>query len=135
MEFEIGGNTYRSGKMDTFKQFHVSRRLVPILGNVAGAVSGEASFEDLVQPLMAGIAAMTDADCDFILEACLKVVQRQQGTNWAPIYAGTNQALMFDDIDMSVMLQIAGKVIQDNLSGFFPGKDAAKKPPAPTAAA
>jgi hypothetical protein len=135
MEFDIGGNTYRSGKMDTFKQFHVSRRLVPILGNVAGAVGGEASFEDLVQPLMVGIAAMTDADCDFILEACLKVVQRQQGTTWSPIYAGSNQALMFDDIDMSVMLQIAGKVIQDNLSGFFPGKGAAKSPPSPTGAA
>lgn len=128
MEFEIGGNTYRSGKMDTFKQFHVSRRLVPILGNVAGAVSGEAKFEDLVQPLMHGIACMTDADCDFILEACLKVVQRQHGNAWAQIYAGANQALMFDDIDMSVMLQIAGKVIQDNLSGFFPGKVAAASP-------
>lgn len=126
MEFEIGGNTYRSGKMDTFKQFHVSRRLVPILGNVAVAVGGEASFDDLVQPLMHGIASMTDADCDFILEACLKVVQRQQGNAWSPVYAGTNQALMFDDIDMSAMLQIAGKVIQDNLSGFFPGKGGAK---------
>ena len=135
MEFELAGNTYRAGKMDTFKQFHVSRRLVPILGNVAGAVTGEAGFEDMVQPLMVGIAGMTDADCDFILEACLKVVQRQQGTTWSPIYAGANQALMFDDIDMSVMLQIAGKVIQDNLSGFFPGKGAAKSPPPPTGAA
>lgn len=135
MEFEIAGNTYRSGKMDTFKQFHVSRRLVPILGGVAGAVSGEAGFDDLVQPLMVGIASMTDADCDFILESCLRVVQRQQGTAWAPIYAGANQALMFDDIDMSVMLQIAGKVIQDNLSGFFPGKGAVKSPPSPTGAA
>lgn len=130
MEFEIGGNTYRGGKMDTFKQFHVSRRLVPILGNVAGAVTGEVSFEDLVQPLMHGIASMTDADCDFILEACLKVVQRQQGNAWSPIYAGANQALMFDDIDMSAMLQIASKVIQDNLSGFFPGKVGAKSPEA-----
>lgn len=135
MEFEIGGNTYRSGKMDTFKQFHVSRRLVPILGNVAGAVSGEAKFEDLVQPLMHGIACMTDADCDFILEACLKVVQRQQGNAWSQIYAGANQALMFDDIDMSVMLQIAGKVIQDNLSGFFPGRGAVASPPDPIATA
>ncbi|QEE24525.1 hypothetical protein CS053_08430 [Rhodanobacter glycinis] len=135
MDFEIKGQSYRSGKMDTFKQFHVSRRLVPVLGGVAGAVSGDTSFDELVQPLMHGIACMTDADCDFILEACLKVVQRQQGNAWSPIYAGANQALMFDDIDMSVMLQIAGKVIQDNLSGFFPGKVADTSPPQATATA
>lgn len=126
MEFEIAGNTYRSGKMDTFKQFHVSRRLVPAFGVAAAAISGEVKFEELVQPIMQAIGSMTDADCDFILEACLKVVQRQQGTSWAPIYAGANQALMFDDIDLGAMLQIAGKVIQDNLSGFFPGKGAAE---------
>lgn len=135
MEFEIGGNTYRSGKMDTFKQFHVSRRLVPVLGTLAGAATGEVSFDELVQPLMHGIASMTDADCDFILEACLKVVQRQQGTAWAPVFASNSQALMFDDIDMATMLQIAGKVIEDNLSGFFPGKGAGKSPPQATAGA
>jgi hypothetical protein len=32
---------------------------------------------------------------------------------------------MFDDIDMGQMVQIAVKVIQENLSGFFPGGAAA----------
>lgn len=122
MEFEIAGNTYSSGKMDTFKQFHVSRRLVPAFAGMLGGLSGDVAFEDLVQPVMHAIASMTDADCDFILDACLSVVRRKQKDAWAPIYAGANQALMFDDIDMAVMLQIAGRVIQDNLSGFFPGK-------------
>lgn len=127
MEFEIGGNAYRSGKMDTFKQFHVSRRLVPAFGNVVGNIHGEAKFEELIQPLMQAIASMTDADCDFILDACLSVVKRQQKDAWSAIYAGSTQSLMFDDIDMSVMLQIAGRVIQDNLSGFFPAKGADTK--------
>jgi hypothetical protein len=127
MEFEISGNAYRSGKMDTFKQFHVSRRLVPAFGNVVGGIHGEAGFDDLIQPLMQAIASMTDADCDFILDACLNVVRRQQKDAWSPIYAGANQSLMFDDIDMTVMLQIAGKVIQDNLSSFFTVKGASEK--------
>lgn len=126
MEFEINGQAYLAGKMNTFKQFHVSRRLVPAFGVAAAAISGEVKFEDLVQPIMQAIASMTDADCDFILDACLGVVKRRQhGDSWAPIYAGSSQSLMFDDIDMPTMLQIAGKVIQDNLSGFFPAKDAA----------
>jgi hypothetical protein len=134
MDFEIGGNEYRSGKMDTFKQFHVSRRLVPAFGSFIGAVGEKPDFAELMQPVMHAIASMTDADCDFILDACLSVVKRRQKDAWAPIYAGANQALMFDDIDMSVMLQIASKVIQDNLAGFFPGKViAASGTPAATA--
>lgn len=122
MEFEIAGHEYASGKMDTFKQFHVSRRLVPAFGTMAASVTGEVNFSELVQPLMQAIASMNDADCDFILDACLSVVKRKQKDSWAPIYAGASQALMFDDIDMSVMLQIAGRVIKDNLAGFFPAK-------------
>lgn len=136
MEFEIGGNTYRSGKMDTFKQFHVSRRLAPVLGGLAAMAEGEAdNFAAFLQPIAEAVARMSDADCDFILQSCLGVVQRQQGNAWSPIYAGGGSALMFDDIDLGSMMQIAAKVIQENLGGFFQGGVAAMKPQAPIAQA
>ncbi|HET6804876.1 MAG TPA: hypothetical protein VFH59_05465 [Frateuria sp.] len=119
-EFEINGQQYRAAKLDAFKQFHVSRRLAPVLSGLAGTVEdGAADFSAFLQPIAEAVARMSDADCDFILDACLASVQRQQGTSWSFIYAGAKQALMFDDIDMAVMLQIAAKVIQENLGGFF----------------
>jgi hypothetical protein len=128
MEFEIAGNTYRAGKMPTFTQFHVSRRLAPVLSGLAVTAGEEAAnFAAFLQPIAEAVARMSDADCDFILDACLGVVQRQQGTSWAPVYVGAKQALMFDDIDMAVMLQLAAKVIQENLGGFFQGGVAALK--------
>lgn len=122
MEFPIGGNTYRAGKLDAFKQFHISRRLAPVLGGLAAtAEGGQAGFAAFLVPITEAVAQMSDADCDYILQACLGVVQRQQGTAWAPVFNAGNKALMFDDIDLGAMMQIAVKVIEENLGGFFRG--------------
>ena len=127
MDFEIAGQQYRSGKMDAFRQFHVSRRLAPVLSGLAAGASAaaggdpEQEFAAFLQPLVNGIASMSDADCDYVLHACLGVVKRQQGNAWAPIFITQGNSLMFDDIDLAVMLQIASRVIQDNLGNFIQG--------------
>jgi hypothetical protein len=132
MEFEIKGQQYRSGKLDAFKQFHVSRRLAPVLSGMASlAESPQTDFTELLQPVAEAIAHMPDSDCDYILQTCLSVVQRQQGNAWANVYAPNTKALMFDDVDLSTMLQIAVKVIQDNLAGFFSAGVSALKPQTP----
>jgi len=124
MEFEISGQTYRSGKLNARKQFHVARRLAPVLGGLADAsAAGAESFSKFLQPIADAISHMSDADCDYVLDNCLAVVSRQQGTAWAPIMA-SSKAIMFDDIDVGVMLKIAAKVIQGNLGNFFPGGSA-----------
>lgn len=115
MEFEIKGQQYRSGKLDAFKQFHVARRLAPLLGGIAQGGGGD--FSAFLQPMAEAIAHMPDADCDYILNTCLAVVQRQQGNAWASIMKG--KEFMFDDIDMGSMIQITVQVIQENLGGFF----------------
>lgn len=135
MDFEINGKQYRSGKLDAFKQFHVARRLAPLLSGVSSAVKTEGAtpaaegettapapkrdFADFLEPMADAIAHMPDADCDYILFTCLGAVQRQEGTSWAKLVAPGNRSLMFDDIDMGVMINITLKVIQDNLGNFF----------------
>ena len=126
MDFEIGSQNFRSTKLDAFKQFHLSRRLVPVVGALATLASSDSNdFNAVVGPLSAAIASMPDADCDYILKTCLATVQIQQGSAWSPVMRG--DVLMFETIDLSVMLQIAAKVIQDNLSGFFQGVAGAPK--------
>jgi hypothetical protein len=134
MEFEINGQKYRSGKLNARQQFHVARRLAPVLGGLATASKGQTdNFATFLQPIADAIAGMSDADCDYVLDTCLASVQRQQqGSTWANIFV--NKAQMFDDIDMGVMLQIASKVITENLGGFFQGS-AASLLSTPTAAA
>jgi hypothetical protein len=133
MEFEINGQQYRSGKLNARQQFHVARRLAPVLGGLAEASQGSSTdFAHFLQPIADAIAGMSDQDCDYILDTCLAVVQRQQGSAWANVFV--NKAQMFDDIDMGVMLQIASKVISENLGGFFQ-ESAASLRSTPTAAA
>lgn len=150
-EFEINGVQYRSGKLDTFKQLHVSRKIAPLVPKVLpafaaiaqakradgaegaeGAVLGEAIDEvrklgvqdiDLIakaiEPVTNVMAEMSDADVEYLFANCLAVVQRKQGKDWAPIWR--NEALMFDDIELPQMTQIAMKVIWDNLGPFIQG--------------
>lgn len=140
MEFEINGNTYRSGKLDAFVQFHVARRLAPVQAALfkAGAAAQGQPEQVAGGTAMAGlaeaIAGMPDADCDFVLMKCLGAVQRKQDSGWSNITAAGGKSLTFSDIDMLTMLQITQRVIEENLGGFFgESADPSPSPPSPTA--
>lgn len=161
IEFEINGVQYRSGKLDTFKQLHISRKIAPLVPKVLpafaaiaqakradgaeGAVLGDALDEarklgvqdiDLIakaiEPVTNVMAEMSDADVEYLFANCLAVVQRKQGKDWAPIWR--NEALMFDDIELPQMTQIAMKVIWDNLGPFISGLLAKQTANSPAAA-
>jgi hypothetical protein len=110
MELEIKGQNYRFGVLDAFKQFHLARRIAPVMGSLAQA----GGLKDALQPIAEAVARMPDQDCNFVLQTCLRSVQRQSGPVWANIFVG--ESLMFD---LGVMLQLTAKVIQENLGPFF----------------
>lgn len=124
-DIEVNSNTYRIGKMDTRKQFHVSRRLAPLLAGIGGAIAGSmagdgSALAATFQPIAEALSKMSDEDTDYVLDNCLAVVSRLQGNQFAPVMA-RGGALMFDDIDLPSMMQLAVAVIRENLGGFFPG--------------
>lgn len=114
MEFEVSGNNYRADRLDAKKQFHVARRLTPVLSSLNGASDAE-----IFASIASALADMPDEQCDYILDTCLGACLRQQGDKWVKVYNDRVKALQFDDIDLTAMLQIAQNVIQENLSGFF----------------
>ncbi|CCD30361.1 conserved phage-related hypothetical protein [Candidatus Glomeribacter gigasporarum BEG34] len=118
-KFEIEGQQYRAGKLNAFAQLHVARKIAPVLGGLA-ALQGADSAAAL-KSLADVIAAMPDADCEYVLHTCLSVTQRQNGKHFSPVWNAQNQALMFDDIGLSEMVQIAMYVIQDSLGNFLRG--------------
>jgi len=130
-QFEINGQTYRAGKMDAFKQFHVSRRIAPIiptlipvflrLANDGSIVKNLDALAEVLGPFADGIAAMSDESSEFVIGTCLSVVQRQNGSLWAPVWNSQQKVCMFDDLDLGAMIQIVLRVLQDNLGPFMAG--------------
>jgi hypothetical protein len=131
-EFEIAGKKFKLSKLDAFKQFHIVRRLTPLLSELLPALSSlskndlktqsEAkkleNMAKIAGPVMAGFSKLSDADADRVLYGLLSCVEIQQDSgNWAKV--STDTSLMFQDLELSVLLQAAGRALMYNMSGFF----------------
>ncbi len=131
VEFEINGQKYRAGKMDAFKQFHVSRRIAPIIPTLipvfvklsqdGSLLSDFAGLADVLAPFADGLSNLSDEASEYVIASCLSVVQREQGKNWAAVWSTSGNVCMFDDMDLSVMIQIVIRVIQESLGPFIRG--------------
>lgn len=118
-DIEINGNLYRIGHMDARKQFHVSRRLAPLLAGLGSALADKKSdLAATFQPIAEALSKMSNEDMDYVLDNCLAVVSRQQGNQFAPVMS-RGGGMMFEDIDLPTMMQLAIAVIRENLGGFF----------------
>lgn len=123
MDFQINDVAYKSTKMNAMTQFHVSRRLAPLLSSMTNiAQGGKMEVPTVLASLMGEISKLSDVDCEYVLHSCMAVTNRDQGggRGFAPILASDGKTPMFPDIDMLGMLTIAAHVLQDNLAGFFP---------------
>ena len=145
-EMELRSVKYRIGRLDAFKQLHVSRRLAPMffaLGQGAAAAANRPEPSQLAQenddsvdptvfgtiveafkPVAAALSKMPDDDVEYVIKTCLGVVERQSGAGWAKVLNGQGH-LMFNDLEMSDMIQLTRAVIQRNLGNFFPEPPAA----------
>lgn len=119
MELELDGHTYRVGKLDARAQFHIVRRLAPVLGELAPALQGGKGGLDALPPIATAVAKLSDVDADYCIFGLLKVVSRKQpnGLGWGPV--STENLLMYDDIGMTQMLKLAWEALAFNMSGFF----------------
>lgn len=133
--FEIGGRKFKLSKVNAFKQFHIVRRVGPILAELMPAMKELSKFQNanlsesekleglakVVSPIMNGLSKLSDTDADYVLMGLLEAVemQQQQG-NWAKVVAGGSM-LMIQDLELPLLLQVAGRAFMFNLSGFFAG--------------
>jgi len=136
-EENINGHAYRIGTLDAKRQFHVVRRLAPVLaasGTAARAwlarnpvdqqasqatpAVGLADLFDAFGPLAEAVGGLSDDNTDYVLNTCLAVCQRNTGTAWAAV-ATRDGHLMFADLSMVEMLRLTMAVLQENLSGFL----------------
>ncbi|MFX7747274.1 phage tail assembly chaperone [Acinetobacter baumannii] len=140
---QIGNYDYEIGRLNAIDQFHVSRKIAPIIPTIMpiltelakgelqkiieklesaeeNDVSGlaEANLESLgsaLQPLMDVFAKMPEDDVDYVIKKCLTVVSR----NGAKVVV--RDAIMFDDLGMEHILPLTIAVIRTNLGNFIQG--------------
>lgn len=132
-DFDLGGRKFKLGKMNTFKQFHVVRRISPILAELLPVIkdvqrisksgSETEKFDEiskLLAPVLSGFSKLSDQDSEFVLFGLLASVEVQlQANSWAKV--ATENMLMVQDMELPALLQIAGRAFLFNLSGFFEG--------------
>jgi hypothetical protein len=130
-DFSINGVDFKLSKIDAFKQFHIVRRLGPILGDIIPAVKGfkgvkEDMSEDekfeaialLAKPIMDGLSKLSDEDSNRVLLGLLSAIEmKQESGNWARI--ARDETLMISNLELPVMLQCAARAFAYNLSSFF----------------
>lgn len=131
-ELDLNGHRYSIGKLSAKQQFHVSRRIAPIVPTLIpvfvrlaagsrGITEDPGGMADVLQPLADGLAAMKDEDADYVLDTCMQAVQRRQEHGWTAVWSASQRVPMFQDIDLSVMLPLALRVIVGSLGPFIQG--------------
>lgn len=150
---EVNGAIYRTRMLDAFTQFHVGRRLAPLLA-VSGASAGglirsqaeQAAatgkpLDDIMNaetfmpllPLMAEVLSrMPEDDCNYVLKHCLQVVDRQVSEGAWQCLSTPDGQLMYQDLQMPTMVRLVWEVVQDNLGGFLKGLGVEASSPSPS---
>ncbi|WP_047236644.1 phage tail assembly chaperone [Chromobacterium subtsugae] len=132
IEFELNGAEYRAGKLDAMKQFHLSRRLAPVIpaliplfslaakGGLDNLLSNDtAGVAAAAEPLARALAEMPDDHAEFVIATCMSAVRRRQGDQWSSVWL--NGVCMFDDMELDTILPLVVRVLRDNLGGFMAG--------------
>ena len=130
-EIELNGQSYRVGKLDAFKQFHVSRKIAPMVPTLIPIFVEVSANTDILGdidrlavallPFAEAVAGMKNEDAEYVISTCLSSVQRKQGTSWAKVWNEQANACMFDDLDLSTMLPLVVQSIKENLGSFISG--------------
>lgn len=134
--FSLNGSNFKVGKLSAMKQYHLVRRMGPILSDLIPALKSigplkpdEAlsevekleKFAPIASAVLSGLSKLSDEDADKVLYGLLSAIeiQVQPIGNWAKV--ATESVLMFQNLELPTLLQLAGRAFAFNLSGFFQG--------------
>lgn len=135
---EINGIEYSIGRLNAVDQFHVSRKISPLVpklmpliaevakGDLDKAIEaidsgGKGDLKDLqpladaLSPFMEAFALMPEDDVNYIIYKCLSVAKRDGAV------VCRNNTIMFDDLEMAQILPIVIATIRINLGNFIQG--------------
>ncbi len=111
MDFIVGGVNYKAAKLPAIKQFHLIRRLAPVMANLTNP-------DEAIEGIANAIGELKDEEANYVLFGLLGCVEREQPPHgWAKITVG--ESIMFQEIDLVELMQIAAKSFQANFGDFL----------------
>jgi hypothetical protein len=127
-EFETGGHTYRTTKMNAREQLHLLRGLGPLFGPMVQLslvepdnASDAARQLAFMIPFFDTFARMERKEVDELVNKCFAATRRREGGNgssvWGPPLFGSRD--QYEDIDLTSLMTICWEVVQENLGSFF----------------
>lgn len=125
--YEINGVRFQSTRLNAFIQFHVLRRLGPLLAKVGPvflAPNASINLDDLTMmgPALEALSSMSEEDCDYVIQQCLSVTKRYQDPGlWVNVWNSQAKLLQFADLDLASMMQITVHVLGESLASFSQG--------------
>ena len=128
-EVTVGDFHYLIGQMPAKKQWHVLRRLLPLLTTSSSALEqgvkairdNSKTIEDLfnaIVPVGKALRELSDEDSDYVMDHCLACCRRKTaGERWVPIVQGSD--ILFEDISLAQRMELVYHVLMENYSSFF----------------
>lgn len=126
-EVTIGGESYRLEKLTTFEQFHLSRKIAPLMPPLVPVfmqLDENVSVDKLMEvmaPLTEELANMDDKAAEYVMATALGAVRKQQGDKWMPVWNKDAKTLMFTDMDLGTAMELVYRVVADSLGPFIQG--------------
>lgn len=127
VNFTVGQFNYVAEQLNAFDQLHVVRKIAPVFAALVPPGAEMKSLSSMlnidvsvVLPNVADVLArLPEEDVNALMLKLLSVVRREQPNHsgWAPMVASGR--LMFDDLKVTELMQIAVKSGQHSLGDFL----------------
>jgi hypothetical protein len=134
-EISIGETEYLCSRMPTRVQFHVARRILPVIKGLQPLFAasgrnlisdgsgdlvpdiGNISIFDGLAALSDTLGMMPDTDADYVIDHALDAVRWKQAGRWMPLRI--NGALMVQAADdLATQLRLTWEVLSESLANF-----------------
>lgn len=112
MQVVLKDKTFVVEKMSAMQQFHILRRMLPLLKGVDSK-----SGDNALSSILDGLGSLSDSDSEYILYGLLKHVKIQESNTLCDVCSGST--LMYQNLELPDLLNLAFNVIKHNLSGFL----------------
>lgn len=131
-DFQAGGRQFKLNKIDAIRQWHIVRRIGPLIAELMPQLSTlakmnqdlpeEQKFAKIVEaitPFMAGLSSLSDDKADYVLFRLLGSVEVLQSefNKWTRV--STDAGILMQDLELPILLQAAGRALFYNLGSFL----------------
>jgi hypothetical protein len=123
IDVEVDGHKYRISKLLPLPQFHLSRRIAPLIISFASEKEavGENESTNVMEKVAEKLSTLNDDEAEYIVFGLLAAVKRGDGDGKVFHPVANDRTLMYD-MSVATMLKLAYESGKYNLGNFLPGQ-------------